>query len=82
MRDRRAISPGGESSAPDDSSAKLPVFIDAIEELVRLGLRKALSMKDDAKNMLRSEYWDTLVLSESKPERDQAGEEGPSPQQV
>jgi hypothetical protein len=65
---RSAFVHGGspnETRLPDDQSAKLPAFIDAIEDLVRLGLRKALSMKEAGKKVRQSEYWDTLVLSKS-----------------
>ena len=56
-----------ETRLPDNQSATLPTFTDAIEELVRLGLRKGLSMKEDGKKLRQSEYWDTLVFS--KPTR-------------
>lgn len=65
---RSAIVHGGspkDTGLPDNQSAKLPAFTDAIEELVRLGLRKALSMKEDGKKVRQSEYWDTLVFSQS-----------------
>ena len=67
---RSAIVHGGspkETRLPDNQSATLPTFIDAIEELVRLGLRKALSMKEDGKKMRQAEYWDTLVFSKPNP---------------
>lgn len=67
---RSAIVHGGspkETRLPDNPSANLPTFIDAIEELVRLGLRKALSMKEDGKKMRQAEYWDTLVFSKPNP---------------
>lgn len=63
---RSAIVHGGspkDTRLPDNQSATLPTFIDAIEELVRLGLRKGLSMKEDGKKIRQSEYWDTLVFS-------------------
>jgi len=63
---RSAIVHGGspkETQLPNDQSAKLRTFIDAIEELVRLGLRKALLMKEDGKKIRQAEYWDTLVFS-------------------
>ena len=63
---RSAIVHGGspkDTGLPDNQSAKLPTFIDAIEELVRLGLRKGLSMKEHGKKMRQAEYWDTLVFS-------------------
>ncbi len=65
---RSAIVHGGspnETRLPDNQSASLPTFIDAIEELVRLGLRKALSMREDGKKLRQAEYWDTLVFSKS-----------------
>ena len=63
---RSAIVHGGspkDTRLPDNQSAKLPTFIDAIEELVRLGLRKGLSMREDGKKIRQAEYWDTLVFS-------------------
>jgi len=45
---------------PDNPSADLPTFIDAIEEFVRLGLRKTLSMNE---NVRRADFWDTLIFS-------------------
>ena len=54
-----------DTRLPDNQSAKLPTFIDAIEELVRLGLRKGLWMKEDGKKMRKAEYWDALVFSKS-----------------
>lgn len=52
---------------PDNQSATLPTFIDVIEELVRLGLRKALSMKEHGKNLRLAKYWDSLVFSKPNP---------------
>lgn len=48
-------------SLPGNPSANLSTLIDAIEDLVRLGLCKALSMKDGRK-IRRSDYWDSLVF--------------------
>jgi hypothetical protein len=65
---RSAIVHGGsptDTRLPDNPSASLPTFIDAIEELVRLGLRKGLSMKEDGNKLRQAEYWDTLVFSKS-----------------
>ena len=73
---RSAIVHGGspkETFLPDNQSATLPTFIDAIEELVRLGLRKALSMKDDGKKMRQADYWDTLVFSKPNPKEEITG---------
>lgn len=67
---RSAIVHGGspdDTRLPDNQSAKLGTFIDVMEELVRLGLRKGLSMKEDAKKMRQAEYWDNLVFSKANP---------------
>ena len=50
---------------PNDQSATLPTFIDAVEELVRLALRKSLLMKEDGKKLRQPEYWDTLMFPNS-----------------
>jgi hypothetical protein len=66
---RSAIVHGGspkETCLPDNPSANLPTFIDAIEGLVRAGLCKALSMKEDGKKMRQGEYWDDLVFSKPR----------------
>jgi Apea-like HEPN len=64
---RSAVVHGGRSPEdirlPDNPSADLRTFIEAIEDLVRLGLRKALSMKQDGKKLREAEYWNTLALS-------------------
>lgn len=73
---RSAIVHGGlpkETPLPNNQSATLPIFIDAIEELVRLGLRKALSMKDDGKKMRQADYWDALVFSKPNPKEETTG---------
>jgi hypothetical protein len=54
-------SPPQDTRLPDNQSSSLPTFIDAIEEVVRLGLRKALSMKEAGKKMRQAKFWDTLV---------------------
>ena len=51
-----------ETTLPDNQSATLSIFIDVVEELVRLGIRKALAMKDEGKRLRQAEYWDTLVF--------------------
>jgi len=64
---RSAIVHGGspqETHLPDNKSASLQTFIDAIEELVRLGLCKALLMKEERKQMRQAAYWDDLLLSQ------------------
>lgn len=66
---RSAIVHGGSpkrTRLPDNPAAKLPTFIEAIEELVRRALRKALSMREDGRKLRQAEYWDTLVLSKSR----------------
>ena len=63
---RSAIVHGGspkDTRLPDNKSANLSAFIDAIEELVRLGLCKGLSMGDDGKKLRQAEYWEDLLLS-------------------
>jgi hypothetical protein len=63
---RSAIVHGGspnDTRLPDNEAATLPDFIDAIEELVRLGIRKALAMKADGGKLRQAEFWDDLVLS-------------------
>jgi len=63
---RSAIVHGGsprDTRLPDNPFATLSTFIDAIEELVRLGLHKGLSMKEDGRKMRQAEYWDALVFS-------------------
>jgi hypothetical protein len=56
-----------DTGLPDSQSADLRTFTDAIEDLVRLGLRKALSMKQDGKKLRQAKYWDSLVLSKLTP---------------
>jgi hypothetical protein len=49
MMQGSAIVHGGspkETPLPDNQSADLPTFVEAVEDLVRLGPRKALSMKE------------------------------------
>ena len=63
---RSAIVHGGspkDTRLPDNQSGKLSTFIDVIEELVRLGLRKGLSMKQAGNKLRQAEYWDNLVFS-------------------
>jgi len=57
---RSSIVHGGSPkiSLPGKPSANLKTLIDATEDLVRRGLRKALSMKDGRK-IRRSDYWDS-----------------------
>jgi hypothetical protein len=50
---------------PDNASATLPVFIDVVEELVRLGIRKALAMKETVNQLNQSDYWDSLILGDT-----------------
>jgi hypothetical protein len=62
---RSAIVHGGspkDTRLPDNQVADLATFIDAIEDLVRLGLRKALSMKEDGSKIRQPEYWDSLLF--------------------
>jgi len=48
---------------PNNPSANLQTFIEAIEELMRLALRKALSMKENGKNLDKAEFWVDLIFS-------------------
>ena len=66
---KSAIVHGGSPKEPRllDNRTDLPTFIDAIENLVRLGLRKALSMKEDGSELRQAEYWDALVFSKAAP---------------
>ena len=48
-----------ETRLPDNPSANLTTFIDAIEELAWLALRKALSMREGGEKMHQAEYWET-----------------------
>lgn len=64
---RSSIVHGGSPKAtnlPNDESANLAVFLDAVEELVRLALRKALKMEECGRRLRTAEYWDELLLSE------------------
>jgi hypothetical protein len=67
---RSVIVHGGspdDTRLPDDQSANLATFIDTIEELIRLGLCKVLSMKEDGSKIRQSTYWDDLIFSKSDP---------------
>jgi hypothetical protein len=62
---RSAVVHGGtpeDTRLPSAESAALPIFIDAVEELVRLGLRKALLMGEDGVKLRQAGYWDDLIL--------------------
>lgn len=68
---RSSVVHGGTMKAlrlPDNDSASLRIFIDVVEELVRLGIFKALSMKEDGHKLRESEYWNELVLSKPNEE--------------
>jgi hypothetical protein len=68
---RSAIVHGGspkDTSLPGNRAADLPTFIDTVEDLVRLALRKALSMKEIGKALRQSKYWDALILSKPAPQ--------------
>jgi len=67
---RSAIVHGGspeDTRLPDNQSADLGSFIDAVEDVVRLGLRKALSMRQDGKKIRQPDYWDALVFPNAAP---------------
>lgn len=62
---RSAVVHGGSprnTSLPDDAKANLQAFVDAVEELVRLALRKALEMGPDATQMRRPEFWSSMLF--------------------
>ena len=62
---RSAIVHGGtpkSTSLPDNPTANLHAFADAVENLVRLGLRKVLSMQAEASRLRQADYWDGLVF--------------------
>ena len=58
-----------EIGLPDNLTTDLTTFTDTIEEIVRLGLCKALSMREESKKLCKPEYWDGLILSKLKPEQ-------------
>ena len=49
-------------SLPSGNSVTASHLADEIEELVRLALRKALSVKDKGKNLHQSAFWDDLLF--------------------
>jgi hypothetical protein len=51
-----------DTQLPGDKGASLSSFIDVVEDLVRRALRKTLTMKEDAKKLRSSEYWDGLLF--------------------
>lgn len=66
---RSAVVHGGspkDTDLPDNQSASLQVFTDAIEEVVRLGLRKAIALNQKGKRLHKSEYWDDLLMPPPK----------------
>jgi hypothetical protein len=66
---RSAIVHGGspkDTRLPGNQSASLQVFTDTIEQMVRLSLRKAIALQKDSKRLLKSEYWDNLLMPPSK----------------
>ena len=67
---RSVIVHGGspdDTRLPDNQCANLATFIDTIEELIRLGLCKVLSMKEDGSKIRQPAYWDDLIFSKSDP---------------
>lgn len=65
---RSAIVHGGspnDTHLPGDQAANESTFIDTIEELVRLGLRKAISMGSEGRKLRQPEYWENLLFSGS-----------------
>jgi hypothetical protein len=63
---RSSIVHGGtpkNTRLPENPGADLTVFTNVIENLMRLGLRKALSMRVHGRNLRQAGYWDALLLS-------------------
>jgi hypothetical protein len=63
---RSAVVHGGtpkDTRLPDNSSANLVTFTEVVEELVRGGIRKALSMGEEGTKLRQSQYWDELIFS-------------------
>jgi hypothetical protein len=54
-----------DTRLPDDETTALPKFTDALEELVRLAIRKSLSMGNEGRKLRTPQYWDDLVFSKS-----------------
>jgi hypothetical protein len=62
---RSAVVHGGapkDTRLPDDPTADLTTFTDAVEDLVRVGLRKALSMEEGGTKLRQAEFWDGLLF--------------------
>lgn len=68
---RSSIVHGGSPKAtglPNNDAADLLQFVDGIEELVRLALRKAIGMQERGAQLRKSEFWEAMLLrSDSKP---------------
>lgn len=52
-----------DTRLPDNQAADLSTFTDAIEDLVRLALKKALAMGEDAEKLRQSGYWESQLFS-------------------
>jgi hypothetical protein len=52
-----------KTALPGNNSAGRTAFTDVVEELLRLGLRKALSMEDGGASLRTAAYWEKLVLT-------------------
>ncbi len=63
---RSAVVHGGspkDTRLPDNQAADLSTFTDAIEDLVRLALRKALAMGEAAEKLRQSGYWESQLFA-------------------
>jgi hypothetical protein len=62
---RSSVVHGGsprDTRLPNNNVATMSEFTDEVEELVRLALRKALSMNEKGKSLHQSTFWEDLVL--------------------
>jgi hypothetical protein len=53
---------GKDTHLPDNREADLLIFVRAVEEIVRLAIRKALSMRAQWERLRKTEYWDQLLF--------------------
>lgn len=53
-----------DTRLPDNAAAAPTVFVDVIEDLLRLAIRKALSMGEESNRVRDPQYWDTVLFDE------------------
>lgn len=51
-----------DTRLPGNETATLPIFTDVIEEIVRIGITKALSMRADGAKLRNFQYWDDIIF--------------------